>query len=203
MASAQSDHFYHSEEVKEPPLITEDEEFSSNNEINRINETHSTLPSNKLDNFTNSKSISFRDAFKNIKTTKANNSAINSENQNLLDTDSFLKRDAKKAELTELNQNFFENPLKKQRFEDDHRPKVKFAVNSNVPAKKEENEKTLFLRREGDWICAECKNVNFSRRKKCNRCDKFKFGSEHLVEYEINEEDVDILYTILGKGNFL
>ena len=24
--------------------------------------------------------------------------------------------------------------------------------------------------REGDWICLNCNNLNFSFRKKCNRC---------------------------------
>lgn len=30
--------------------------------------------------------------------------------------------------------------------------------------------KTAIQQREGDWICLNCHNLNFSFRKKCNRC---------------------------------
>jgi len=30
--------------------------------------------------------------------------------------------------------------------------------------------KTTTQTREGDWICLNCNNLNFSFRKKCNRC---------------------------------
>jgi hypothetical protein len=30
--------------------------------------------------------------------------------------------------------------------------------------------KTLSQQREGDWVCYNCQNLNFSFRKKCNRC---------------------------------
>ena len=34
-----------------------------------------------------------------------------------------------------------------------------------------------FVEREGDWICNNCKNLNFAFRKECNRCQLPK-GSE-------------------------
>lgn len=40
-----------------------------------------------------------------------------------------------------------------------------------------------FAEREGDWICPDCKNLNFSFRTQCNRCKKVK-------------EDADVI-----KGN--
>lgn len=30
--------------------------------------------------------------------------------------------------------------------------------------------KTTAQSREGDWVCLNCNNLNFSFRKKCNRC---------------------------------
>lgn len=30
--------------------------------------------------------------------------------------------------------------------------------------------KTSGQSREGDWVCFNCQNLNFSFRKKCNRC---------------------------------
>ena len=197
MTDNQGDILYPSEEVKEPPFITEDEDLPSSLAITKMISNHSKYKCSSHENVLNSKSISFRDAFKNIKTGKNQQVSTGNNEQNLLEVDSFLKRDAKKAELAELNNILFENPLKKPKYDEIHKPRVKFLVNQN---KTEDSEKTFFLRRDGDWICTECRNVNFSRRKKCNRCEKFKLGSEHLADYEINEEDVEKLYNILGKG---
>lgn len=36
------------------------------------------------------------------------------------------------------------------------------------------------IRREGDWICKNCCNLNFSFRKECNRC-KLKKSSEKKI----------------------
>lgn len=42
---------------------------------------------------------------------------------------------------------------------------------------KKKNKKT-FVERDGDWTCFYCKNLNFSFRKKCNRCKASKDSSE-------------------------
>jgi hypothetical protein len=36
-----------------------------------------------------------------------------------------------------------------------------------------------FVEREGDWICNNCKNLNFAFRKECNRC---KFPKNEMEE---------------------
>lgn len=36
------------------------------------------------------------------------------------------------------------------------------------------------IRREGDWICKNCCNLNFSFRKECNRC-KLRKSSEKKI----------------------
>ena len=43
---------------------------------------------------------------------------------------------------------------------------------------KKQNKKKNFVEREGDWTCFYCKNLNFSFRKKCNRCKALKENSE-------------------------
>lgn len=43
---------------------------------------------------------------------------------------------------------------------------------------KKQNKKKNFVEREGDWTCFYCKNLNFSFRKKCNRCKALKVNSE-------------------------
>jgi hypothetical protein len=40
-------------------------------------------------------------------------------------------------------------------------------VYNNQAAKQ---SKTVSQSRDGDWICFNCNNLNFSFRKKCNRC---------------------------------
>ena len=34
------------------------------------------------------------------------------------------------------------------------------------------------MQKEGDWVCYDCKNINFSFRNKCNRCKLLKKESE-------------------------
>lgn len=35
--------------------------------------------------------------------------------------------------------------------------------------------------REGDWVCLNCNNLNFSFRKKCNRCKtQTRKDNEHM-----------------------
>ena len=43
-----------------------------------------------------------------------------------------------------------------------------------------------FSEREGDWICFNCKNVNFAFRIICNRCQLPKIDSEKLLQLNFN-----------------
>ena len=43
-----------------------------------------------------------------------------------------------------------------------------------------------FSEREGDWICFNCKNVNFAFRIICNRCQLPKNESEKLLQLNLN-----------------
>ena len=52
-------------------------------------------------------------------------------------------------------------------------------VEMNNSVKKKKNQKK-FESREGDWNCYFCKNLNFSFRKKCNKCGILKKDSENL-----------------------
>ena len=47
-----------------------------------------------------------------------------------------------------------------------------------IPIRKKKKQKKNFEVREGDWTCYFCKNLNFSFRKKCNRCGVNKDYSE-------------------------
>jgi hypothetical protein len=68
-----------------------------------------------------------------------------------------------------INQNVSDN-LKK--YKNNH-------VEMNNSVKKKKTQKK-FESREGDWNCYFCKNLNFSFRKKCNKCGILKKDSESL-----------------------
>lgn len=54
-------------------------------------------------------------------------------------------------------------------------------INSSDKKKKKE-----FAERVGDWVCIKCKNLNFSFRIVCNRCQIPKTDSEKLFDNYMN-----------------
>lgn len=59
-------------------------------------------------------------------------------------------------------------------------------LNSSMNSNDRKNKKP-FMERVGDWVCIKCKNLNFSFRVMCNRCQMTKYESERLTEqYLIN-----------------
>ena len=78
--------------------------------------------------------------------------------------------------------------------------KKKSNNNDNNIHKNNNNENKTqkqFSEREGDWICFNCKNVNFAFRKLCNRCQLSKNESENL--FKINFQMFNS--NIVGNNN--
>lgn len=46
----------------------------------------------------------------------------------------------------------------------------------------DKKNKKPFVERVGDWVCIKCKNLNFSFRVICNRCQMPKYESDRLFE---------------------
>ena len=67
--------------------------------------------------------------------------------------------------------------------------------NSNNKCQKINNKKKkkMFCIKKGDWVCYDCKNLNFCFRDKCNRCELDKEESE--------QKYIDAGKTILCKLN--
>ena len=63
-------------------------------------------------------------------------------------------------------------------------------ISRSRPKKKKDKikNKRMFKEREGDWVCYYCKNLNFSFRDYCNRCNAFKNDSEE--KHDIHMESV-------------
>ena len=55
--------------------------------------------------------------------------------------------------------------------------KEDFSKMKKIKKKKKKNKKN-FEEREGDWNCYFCRNLNFTFRKKCNKCGIFKYYSD-------------------------
>ena len=63
---------------------------------------------------------------------------------------------------------------------------------SYSPKKKDDSDKKKkqpFVEREGDWICVQCKNLNFAFRNNCNRCGLTKNENQKFIEKFINNDD--------------
>ena len=52
----------------------------------------------------------------------------------------------------------------------------------NTLNKKKKKESKLLKERKGDWVCYFCKNLNFSFRDICNRCQKTKEESGIMIK---------------------
>jgi hypothetical protein len=63
----------------------------------------------------------------------------------------------------------------------------------NECKKKKNKKKKNFNVKKGDWVCYDCKNINFSFRDKCNRCKLNKEESE--------QKYIDAGKNILSKLN--
>lgn len=46
--------------------------------------------------------------------------------------------------------------------------------------------------RVGDWVCANCKNLNFSYRAVCNRCSLSHADNEMMIRNTSNNENIFI-----------
>ena len=57
-------------------------------------------------------------------------------------------------------------------------PLIQCTYPKNNLEKKKKKKKQEFIEREGDWSCYRCKNINFSFRDKCNKCQLSKEESE-------------------------
>jgi len=88
--------------------------------------------------------------------------------------------------VTESNQNKFVTPIStnnKTEIENSTSTKINFEKKNNLETESKENINTIKnVERQGDWVCVKCKNLNFSFRVVCNRCQISKTESDNLFK---------------------
>lgn len=71
-------------------------------------------------------------------------------------------------------------------------------TNKNLDINKK--KKKPFIEREGDWVCHRCKNLNFSFRLTCNRCNLTKDENEKL--FKKNSSDINKLNISSDRNSY-
>ena len=66
---------------------------------------------------------------------------------------------------------------------------------------KEKRKKPL-IERKGDWLCPKCKNLNFTFRLSCNRCNLTKSEAE-LMHYQWNNNTNNIYMNYPQHTNYV
>ena len=70
-----------------------------------------------------------------------------------------------------------------ENFNSNYSPNLISPISSSNKSKK---GKKQFSERAGDWVCVKCKNLNFSFRSVCNRCQLTKTDNDKLYEQYMN-----------------
>jgi len=86
------------------------------------------------------------------------------------------------------NQKFKENNFENMAKEENENGLKLKPTNRQIPKTDSKKIKKPFIEREGDWVCLQCKNLNFSFRVSCNRCQISKEDNETLkAKQNVNE----------------
>ena len=154
---------YLSKDLLETINITDESEIENDDNKENISEN----------NDNNNKSISPRT---NASSCDDNNNKENNKGPIVLITDTptpiidngyfFTPKNFNKNDYSNMNYNINNNIINNINLNINKNKNINF--NNNSEHKK--TKKSKLKEREGDWTCFFCKNLNFSFRKKCNRC---------------------------------
>ena len=76
---------------------------------------------------------------------------------------------------------------------------IKNQINNNIENTKIKKTKP-FIGRSGDWICGNCRNLNFAFRMMCNRCNLSKCESQKIIFEQIENQNT-ILSNLINQQN--
>lgn len=103
-----------------------------------------------------------------------NNNQFSSEN-NQFNTNPLLFKQLQMQQIKNNNNNNITNNNKFKQVLDNNN-----SIQQNLDSLKK--QKKPFVERPGDWVCIKCKNLNFSFRAVCNRCQLTKGDSDKLFD---------------------
>ena len=90
----------------------------------------------------------------------------------------FVPKNKEKEDLVVMKNQFNNGNYNKMGNKFDQIPMNYLKYNNCLKNNKKKKKKKEFIEREGDWSCYRCKNINFSFRDKCNKCQFSKEESE-------------------------
>jgi hypothetical protein len=182
---------------------------NKNNKMNNLNNIENMFNlNNKIDHkyfnqqniITNDSNIQNYSNLNNLENKFSYNSPLSCKNNYLL----YTQNDQKNNKFNIINSNFntkvFNNCIESNKnifnpqnknIESDkgnifnHYNKINTDKYSNLS--NEKPKKKPFLERIGDWVCFKCKNLNFSFRQACNRCQQAKYDNEKLNDNSNNK----------------
>ena len=76
---------------------------------------------------------------------------------------------------------------------------IKNQINNNIENTKIKKTKP-FIGRTGDWVCGNCRNLNFAFRVMCNRCNLSKSESQKMIFGQIENQNT-ILSNLINQQN--
>ena len=170
------------------------EDFNNNNNNNNINIEDKFIPLNLLDlspikdDIPNIKPelhkyILPKSLFNSGKNKKIKEKEKENNNENTNEINSLIK-----------HLDFFSTPYipKNKKMSDElvlNNKSLPFNEKGNKNKKKNgrKKKKNNFIKREGDWVCFKCKNLNFAFRNVCNKCNLPKQESEMQL-FDIGKE---------------
>lgn len=149
---------------------------------NDISDSYSNLRGKKLDRF--KKHNSFKEPKSDLQANEASNiNTMLRNKENFNPQKNFKKEFRKETNNSDDASSYFDFPdIRKDK-------QNKFNKGKQVVKNCEANKKKKkpFIEREGDWVCYQCKNLNFSFRLTCNRCEISKEENEKIVKKQSAE----------------
>ena len=162
--------------------------LGNDNSIFLINEISTNYHNNPYEEFTDKKYLEENSL--NTHDTSDTSICINEDEEEKFIPSGLLSLSRSPSDKIEDNNNTFMNKLdiNSMPFFPKEGSKYNSKNRINNECKKINNKKKRnFVMKKGDWICYNCKNLNFAFRDKCNKC-------------KLNKEESEQKYIIAGKN---
>ena len=158
--------------IKDYSVLSEIEDY--NQEKNSKNVGNKNNEKNKNTNDGNNNIVNENNSQKENSNGKRSPNNSNSDSNNKEDSNNYPIRDNKNYSMEKSNDRKYE---KNENSKYGYRDNNYYRQNSRDNYERRDYNRNNFRKnigyfKDGDWICLECKNINFSWRTKCNKCNR-------------------------------